>query len=119
MSNPAHYIVSSGGFQNNYAVTVTVAPVSTACDILTFGLPDNAGVIDQIAKTITLNVPVSPGVTNLAPTYTVSQFATGSPPSGTIRDFTNPQTYTVTAQDGSSQVYTVTLVKSGEPNTFT
>ena len=108
--NPAHYIVTSGSFHNDYAVTVTVAPASTACDILTFGLPGNAGFIDQSAKTITLNVPVSPGVTSLAPTYTVSQFATGSPPSGTTLNFTNPQAYTVTAQDGTThKTYTVTV----------
>ena len=108
-SNPVHYIVSSGGFQNDYAVTVTISPVSTACDMLTFGLPGNPGIIDQTARTITLNVPANPGVTSLAPTYTVSQYATGSPASGTTRDFTNPLTYTVTAQDGTTnKVYTVT-----------
>jgi len=108
--NPAHYIVTSGSFHNDYAVTVTVSQASSACDILTFGLPNNAGVIDPIAKTITLNVPVSPGVTSLAPTYTVSQFAAGSPLSGTTLDFTYPKTYKITAQDGSTQKsYTVTV----------
>ena len=87
---------------------LTVA-TGTACDILTFDLPGNPGVIDQVAKTITLTVPASPGVTSLAPTYTLSPSATCSPASGTTRNFTSPQTYTVTAQNGTTQkTYSVT-----------
>ena len=57
-----------------------------------------------------MSVPVGTDVTSLAPTYTVSASATGAPPSGTTRDFTNPLTYTVTAQDGTTQkTYTVTV----------
>ena len=105
-SNPVHYIVSDGTTVNDYAVTVTVAPASTACDILTFGLPGNPGVIN--GTNITLTVPVITGVTSLAPTYTLSPNATSSPPSGTTLDFTNPQSYTVTAQDGiTRKTYTV------------
>ena len=44
-------------------------------------------------------------------------FNTASP-SGAERDFTTPQTYTVTAQDGSSRVYTVTAIRINQPNTF-
>ena len=109
-ASPVTYTVADGTTVNNYAVTVTVSPASTACDILTFGLPDNPGAIDQVARTITLNVPVTPGLTSLAPTYTVSQFASGLPLSGTTRNFTSPQTYTVTAQNGTTQkTYTVTV----------
>ncbi len=109
-ANPAHYIITSGAFQNNYAVTVTIAPASNACDILTFGLPGDAGVIDQAARTITLTEPIGSPVNNLAPTYTLSPYATCSPTSGTARNFTNPQTYTVTAQNGVTQkTYTVTV----------
>ncbi len=110
VANPATYTVTDGATVNDYTVTVTVEAPSTACDILTFGLPDNAGVIDSIAQTSTMSVPVGVDVTSLAPTYTVSASATGAPPSGTTRDFTNPQTYTVTAQDGTTQkTYTVTV----------
>jgi len=81
---------------------------STACDILTFGLPGNPGTIDQTAKTITLMVPATPGVNDLAPTYTLSANATCVPASGTTLNFTTPQTYTVTAQNGITQkTYTV------------
>lgn len=109
-ANPVTYTVTDGATINDYIVTVTVGAPSTASDILTFGLPGNAGVIDPIAQTITMSVPVGTDVTSLAPTYTVSASATGAPASGTTRDFTNPQSYTVTAQDGTTQkTYTVTV----------
>jgi len=105
-SNPVHYIVT-GSVVSDYAVTVSVTPASSNKDILTFGLPGNAGVIN--GTNIMLTVPVSPGVTSLAPTYTVSQFATGSPLSGTALNFTSPQTYRITAQDGTFKDYLVTV----------
>ena len=39
-------------------------------------------------------------VTQLAPKFTLTEGATIEPESGTVRDFTTPQTYTVTSQDG-------------------
>ena len=109
-ANPATYTVTDGATVNSFTVTVTVTSPSTACDILTFGLPGNAGVIDPIAQTIAMSVPVGTDVTSLAPTYTVSASATAAPTSGTTRDFTTPQTYTVTAQNGTTQkTYTVTV----------
>ena len=48
---------------------------------------------------------------NLNPTFTASTNGTVSPPSGTLRDFTTPQSYTVTAQDGMhSKTYLVTAI---------
>jgi len=38
-----------------------------------------------------------------------SSFATVNPPSGTIKDFTTPIAYMVTAEDGSIQEYIVTI----------
>ncbi|MCX6928854.1 MAG: DUF2341 domain-containing protein, partial [Verrucomicrobia bacterium] len=106
VANPATYTVPDGATVNNYTVTVWVTPASSAKDILTFGLPGNAGVIS--GTNITLTVPVSSGLSNLAPAYTVSLYATGSPPSGTSLDFSSPQAYTATAQDGSTKGYRVT-----------
>ena len=59
-------------------------------------------------------------MTALAPTYTVSPLATGMPASGTTLDFTNPQTYTVTAEDRSIKIYTVAVtVVDAQPPLFT
>ena len=59
---------------------------------------------------ISIHVPASQQVTSLAPTFTVSPAATLSPASGGTNNFSNPVTYTVTAQDGSSQSYQVSVV---------
>lgn len=95
----------------------TSAVISTSDEIAAFSFasPAATGVIDQEAHTIALKVPFGTDITSLIPTITLSDGATVSPLSGTAEDFTNPVTYTVTAQDGiTSQQYTVTVtVESG------
>lgn len=66
------------------------------------------GVIDEEAKTISLTVPYGTDVTGLVPTILYAG-ETVSPASGEANDFTGPVTYTVTASDGSTQDYTVTV----------
>ena len=87
-------------------------PKSSEKDILTFGLPGLPAVIGETA--IDWTVPWDADVTKLAPTYTVSPLAIGNPPSGTTRDFSSPQAYVVTAEDGSTKTYTVTVTKTPE-----
>lgn len=108
-TSPLHYIVESSDnlVTKDYTVTVNVTPASSAKDLLTFGLPNNHATIT--GTTIALTVPFGTDVTNLSPTYTVSQFAAGAPATGTAVNFATQQTYTVTAQDGSTQVYIVTV----------
>jgi formylglycine-generating enzyme required for sulfatase activity len=69
-----------------------------------------AGVINESAKTVTVTVPYGTSVTNMTTSITVSDAATVSPASGTPRNFSTPQTYTVTAGDTSTQSYTVTVI---------
>ena len=46
----------------------------------------------------------------LAPEFTLTPGATIDPPNGTVRDFTEPQQYTVTSEDGKwHKTYTVTV----------
>ncbi|MCX6875121.1 MAG: cohesin domain-containing protein [Verrucomicrobia bacterium] len=92
---------------------LATAYLSSASDIITFGLPDNPGVINKAAKTITLTVPYGTDLTALAPTFTLSAGATCDRVSGTAYDFTNPVAYTVTAPDLTTKVYTVTVTDSG------
>ena len=76
-------------------------------DILAFGLPGNPAVIS--GTNITLTFPYATNLTNLAPTFTLYPGATCSIASGTARNFTTPQTYTVTSSDSLvTQTYTVT-----------
>lgn len=49
---------------------------------------------------ITFFVNAWDDVTHLAPVFTITEGATVEPASGTVRDFTTPQTYTLTSQDG-------------------
>jgi autotransporter-associated beta strand protein len=97
--------------------TVTV-PASSAKNILTFsfGVLGAATVNDN---TITLEVPPGTDRTNLAPTYTVSPGASGSPVSGTSLNFTSSQIYTITAENLSTKQYTVTVTETVLPDIFT
>jgi len=73
--------------------------------------PDVTGVIDEGVKTITLTVPFGTEITALVPTI-VHTGASISPASGTAQDFTSPVTYTVTAEDASTQAYLVTVTEA-------
>jgi autotransporter-associated beta strand protein len=118
-SQPQTYTVTAkDGSTKAYTVTVNRTAVSKARDILTFALPGPIpGVIS--GTRIGVTVPATTDVKALAPAFTLSPFASAVPASGTALDLTRPQTYTITAQDGSTQVYTVTVVKSDKPNAFT
>lgn len=97
--------------------TVTVPP-SSAKDILTFSF-GVLGAASIDGTSISIEVPTGTDLTNLAPTYTVSPGASGSPVSGTPRNFTTPQTYTITAEDLSTREYTVTVTETVLPDIFT
>ncbi|MEI6607459.1 MAG: Ig-like domain repeat protein, partial [Verrucomicrobiota bacterium] len=86
------------------------ATLSTAKDLLTFGdnVTGSSAVIDTAAATVAWSLPYGTGLTSLAPTCTDSLLASVSPVSGTRLNFTTPQTYIITAQDGSTKTYTVT-----------
>lgn len=107
---------------------VAIAAVSfTACDdeenlssendILTFTFPAANPAINTTiaANAITATVPYNQDVTQLTPTITISERASVQPASGIPQNFTNPVTYTVTAEDGSTKVYTVTITKEAAP----
>lgn len=93
---------------------VTSVPLSSAKDIISFTLAAQTGpaVIDTSAHSVTVQVNSGTNLTSLAPAITVSPNATISPASGEARDFTGTVTYTVTAQDGSTQQWTVTATKA-------
>lgn len=82
----------------------------TAKAIVTFAFPNGSGFIGD--STIRVPVPTGTNVTALVPTI-VHNGASISPLSGIAQDFTSPVTYTVTAQDGSSKQYTVTVDVAG------
>jgi hypothetical protein len=71
--------------------------------------PEVSGSIDEENFTVELDVPSGTDITALSPDISVSDKATVTPASGTSQDFTNPVIYTVTAENGTSAEYTVTV----------
>jgi Concanavalin A-like lectin/glucanases superfamily/Domain of unknown function (DUF5018) len=67
-------------------------------------------------NSITATLPVGTSASNLVPTIALSAKATVSPASGVAQDFSKAVTYTVTAEDGSTQTYTVTLTRTFPTN---
>lgn len=115
-TNPVYYTVTSlSGSKSQYMVEAVVHDADNEKSILSFRFDalDESGVIDQIARKISFVLPAGTDVTQLVPTIEVSEGATVDPASGVAQDFTNPMTYTVTAQNGTTAVYTVTVVLEG------
>lgn len=68
--------------------------------------------IDEAAGTITGMIPYDVDMTAVTPTVTISANASVSPASGEATDFSKGAvTYTVTAEDGTTKTYQVTLTK--------
>ena len=84
---------------------------STNKQITAFGFttPSAVGIINEGAKTIAVEVPFGTDITALIPVITISDKATISPYSGVAQNFTNSVTYIVTAEDGTSANYVVTV----------
>lgn len=85
---------------------------NSECDIISAYLPEDillrSPVISNDAVNFRLKKDISPE--NLAPEFVITPGATIFPESGTVRDFTTPQTYTVISEDGQwSKEYTVNV----------
>jgi autotransporter-associated beta strand protein len=104
--------------RRGYSFPAELTALWTVKEIYRLRLPDSGyGAVN--GSTITLHVPESTDVKALAPTFELARFATANPASGTARDFSTPQTYTITAQDKSTRDYTVQVVKTAVPMHFT
>lgn len=86
-------------------------------DILTCAIADE-GILkrEPIIENDKITIYVSPNadLARQAPTFTLTEGATISPVSGSVRDFSEPQTYIVTSEDGRWQkTYTVSFIAQG------
>ena len=119
-TNPVTYTVTAAdGTTQDYTVTVTVA-ASPAKAITAFSLAGVVGTINETGKTIAVTMPYGTDVTSLVATFTTTgaSVKVGSTVqvSGTMaNNFTNPVIYTVTAADGTTQDYTVTVTVAASP----
>lgn len=67
--------------------------------------------IDPVKKTITATVTATTDLTKLKPTLILSTGSKANPSSGTVIDFSKSVNFVITAEDGSSQTYIVTVSK--------
>jgi pectate lyase len=112
-SSPVTYIVTAqSGATKTWTVTVTTV-ASTEKEITVFQLaPSQIGsaVINSTAGTIAVSMPLGSTLTSLVPTtLTISNLASVAPTPSVSQDFSSPVVYTVTAQDGSTKTWTVTV----------
>ena len=115
-TNPVYYTVTAmNGTTAQYMVEAVVHDAENEKSILSFRFDalDEEGVIDELSRRITFTLPAGTDVTELVPTIEVSEGATVDPASGVPQDFTAPVTYTVTAQNGTTAAYIVTVVVEG------
>ena len=115
-TNPVYYTVTAmSGATAQYMVEAIVHDADNEKSILSFRFDalDEDGIIDEVARRISFVLPAETDVTQLVPTIEVSEGATVEPASGVAQDFTNPVTYTVTAQNGTMAAYTVMVIVEG------
>ena len=111
-TTPVMYTVTAeDGSKTDYTVTVTIAG-TTAKTMTSFSLSGTQGVITD--HNIAVTVPYGTDVTRLVATFrsdgeSVSIGGTPQTSGVTVNDFTNPVTYRVTAKNGSTSDYTVTV----------
>ena len=123
-TNPVTYrVTAEDGSTEDYTVSVQSTSKSITSFSFTQALNSNLsasqvdGVIDETGKTITLKVNGN-ALPNLIATFSISagaklEVAGTLQESGvTTNDFSNPVTYRVTAEDGSTEDYTVSVTST-------
>lgn len=89
--------------------------LNAECDITAASLPGDVlnGKTEITNDKVLMVVKKDVELTALAPEFTLTPGATIDPASGTARDFTEPQAYTVTSQDRKwKKTYTVTIQRN-------
>jgi hypothetical protein len=105
-------VTAENGTVVDWTVKTTKTAPSTEKMITKMFLYPQAGttVLDEGAKTVLMYAPAGADLTKIAPRVIVSKFAKVSPATMLMQDFSaGSVTYTVTAQDGSTQEYVVTV----------
>ncbi|MCR9248773.1 MAG: BspA family leucine-rich repeat surface protein [bacterium] len=118
-------IAENGVTTQDWTVTVNIDSETpdTETDILSFLLDEQTGnaIIDTENHSISIEVDFGTDLTNLIPTFTLSEGATSNPESGSSFDFSSTGIITVTAEDGvTTQEWTISVSEDGEdPDTDT
>ncbi len=111
-TDPVVYTVTAeDNTTQEYTVTVRSPALGTTNNITQFTIDGVDGTIT--GTDIALTLPAGTDVSVLTPTI-VHTGETINPTSGVAQDFTNPVVYTVTAEDNTTQEYTVTVELENE-----
>ncbi|MCV9927260.1 DUF5018 domain-containing protein [Flavobacterium sp. LS1R49] len=114
-------ITAENGNKVIYNVITNNTPLSNEKKILDFKFNiDNetfTGIIDQ--TNLSINITTYKDITNIFPKITISPLAKISPDAEISQDFTSGLEYTVTAQNGTSNVYKVHIIKPEITSTIT
>ncbi len=102
------FLTSCGSDDDNTDDTDNTPELSSQKVITNLSISGIDATIDQTSYTIILSISET-DLTALVPTISISVNTTINPASGTSQDFTNPITYTVTAEDGSTVDYIVSV----------
>lgn len=112
LTQPVVYTIrAENGTQTEFKVSATNT-LSSETSIINFELEGIEQNIELTDGEVNLYTPYEVDLTSVRPLITLSPQATVSPASGATVDLTTPQTYTVTASDGTTQDYVVTAQKS-------
>lgn len=118
-SSPFVYTVTSeSGIDQDWTVTVTVADEpSSENDIISFYFDEqiSPAVIDNIEKTVSVEVAWHAEITNLIPYFEISSFATVMPGGGFAQDFSDDFNYFVIAQNNDMAVWTIIVSQEEIP----
>ncbi|MBR4263295.1 MAG: DUF4960 domain-containing protein [Paludibacteraceae bacterium] len=111
MTSPIAIHVENGNVYQDYKVSVK----HDEARILSFVLNENyIGIIDQVARTISVSVPIGTDVKALVPTVKTTAGATLTPANGVPCDFSNPVDFTV-KYNTASATYKVTVTEKANP----
>lgn len=106
-------VTAQNGDQTTYTVVTNNTPFSSEKKITSFQFDiDNEIILGTVVDAdLIINLVTNKDVSNVSPIIEVSENATISPNPSVPQDFNSPVSYTVTAQDGTSNTYTVYVTK--------
>ena len=106
-------VTSQGGVSATYTLSADIQPAKTGKQLLTYAIGSYPGTIN--GTTVTVDIPEGLNVSNVKPVFTVSEFASAyicntiQYSKTTAADLTGGVTYTIKAQNESSQGYNIIL----------
>lgn len=110
--NVSYTVTAENGDERTYQVVINNRPLNVENEILSFVVGINGEDIEARIDHDTKEIAFEAGsfnVSKLKPEIVVSEHATISPDTGVEVDFTEPVTYTVTAENGDISTYKVKI----------